>query len=145
MSTKNAEFFLKFQDPVKLFFFFNSVKHKGTQKLSCALCSGIVKELFRRVFFDNESVINKDNPVCNSACKFQLVGYNKHCLAFLCKFYHYIKYFPYHLGVKCCGNFVKKHNLRVHAQCPYNSHTLFLAARKLSGVGVLFFIKPDAL
>ena len=59
------------------------------------------------------------------------------------QFFHQFQNLSYHLRVKCGSRLVKKHHFRIHTQGTHDGDSLFLSARKLTGVGVALIEQSD--
>ena len=92
------------------------------------------EEGFRIGFLDDDTAVDKDDTVCDSAGEVHFVGDDHHRHPLLCQRQHDIKNFTDHFRVKGSGHFIKQHNLRMHGQRPYNGDTLFLSAAELPGI-----------
>ena len=71
-----------------------------TQEQTTTIRLRIVKELFRRIFFNNLAFIHEDNAVSHFACKTHFVGYTQHSHTFFGQFDHYVQYFTHHFRIE---------------------------------------------
>ena len=115
------------------------------QELFCPVSLWIIKELFRSVLFYNVSLIHKDHSVCYGTGKFHLMSDDQHGHSCLCKFQYYLKYFSYHLRIKCCCNLIQKHDLRMHQHGTYNGNSLFLTTGKLPWIIIFLIQKTNSV
>ena len=86
------------------------------QKFLTPLAVGGGKEFSRVRHLYNPAVIHEHHGIGDFFCKAHFVGHSNHCHAAVSQFDHDIKHFVDHFGVECRCRFIKKHNLRFHAQ-----------------------------
>ena len=102
----------------------------------------IREKLLRSIFFENLSVVHKQNSVADLACKAHFVGNNDHCHTLLGKFSHNLKHLAYHLRVKGTCRLIKKNDIGIHGKRAHYCNTLLLTAGKLGRIHIGLIGKP---
>ena len=73
------------------------------------------------------------------------MGHNQHGQTLLGQLQYYVQHFSNHFRVQRCGNLIKEHDFRVHAERTDNGHPLLLATGELTRVSVLFLQQSHPL
>ena len=103
------------------------IKGEGVQECLRPLGFGCSEKFLRRGLLYNFTTVNENNTVCNCPCKLHLMGHNQHGQTLLGQLQYYVQHFSNHFRVQRCGNLIKEHDFRVHAERTDNGHPLLLA------------------
>lgn len=105
---------------------------------------GALEHFGGSALFDDFSARTENHACSNVARKVHVVRHDNHRHLLFGKLEHHVLHFDDHLGVKCRGDFIEQHQLRLEHQGTRNGNPLLLAAGELTGVCVELAFKAEA-
>ena len=86
----------------------------------------MLENLLRRTLLDELTICHEDHAVAHLTGEAHLMGDADHRHALMCELLHNLEYLADHLRVERTRRLIEEHDLRVHAECTHDRHTLLL-------------------